>query len=126
MRDIARLDEPTMYALGFDRVTVNAFQHILTAVGKVVDAPTLPETVAIAATTTDNVADLDADRSEGVGQDNATARKFADIAAELMRDHASLALVLRRLDDIAADMESVALANKTLSRRIAELENGVN
>lgn len=126
MRDIARLDEPTMYALGFDRPTVNAFQHILTAVGKVIDAPTLPETVAETQVNTANVSDIDADRNDGAGRDNANARALADIAAELLRDHASLALVLRRLDDMAAELESQVMAYQTLSRRVAELENGVN
>lgn len=115
-----------MYALGFDRVTVNAFQHMLTAVGKVIDAPTLPETVAETVVNTANVSDLDADRNEGAGRDNANARALADISAELLGEHMSLALVLRRLDDISAQLEAQTLANQTLSRRVADLENGVN
>lgn len=122
---VVKLGIDGLMAMGFNRVQADALRHILKATGDDTSAPTLPETVAQTAINAAGVADIDADRNDGAGRDNALARSLADIACELVIDRLGAAALLRRLDDIGAELESVALANTNLTRRVADLENGV-
>lgn len=115
MRDLARLDEPAMFALGFDRVTVKAFAQILEAV-----QTTLPEVVDQGGTTVITVNSLQ------LLVDGALAR-LALAEAEL--DDAPAppdAALLRRIAELEAQIDTILLDYNKITRRVAELENGVN
>ena len=113
MRDLARLDEPTMYAMGFDRVTVKAFRTILDAVQvtlpdvvtKTDDATvTLSSLQLLVTTLQTNLALVESSLAE-VQPPDQSARKIADLEA--------------RIDSVLLDFSKI-------SRRVADLENGVN
>lgn len=139
MRDIANLNEPAMYALGFDRTTVQAFAHILKAVGRATDGATLPEVAAgaeqgavtlaslqiIVASLRALVGSIDVDRADLPLSDNATQRRLADMQAELERASVDIGSLLRALGEMQAELDTVRLDYNNLSRRLAELENGV-
>lgn len=139
MRDIASLNEPAMYALGFDRVTVQAFSHILKAVGKATDGPTLPDVAAggeegaitlaslqiIVASLQVLVGSIEADQTNLPPSDNATQRRLADMQAELERASVDMGSLMRAMADMQIAIDGIGVENTKLSQRIAELENGV-
>lgn len=114
-RDLAKLDEPAMFALGFDRVTVKAFTQILEAV-----QGTLPEVVAESGSTVVTLSSLQ------LVVDGTIARLSM---AEAELDDAPPppdAALLRRLAELEARTDAVLIDYNKLSCRVAELENGVN
>lgn len=139
MRDIASLNEPAMYALGFDRVTVQAFAHILKAVGKATDGATLPDVAAgaeegavtlaslqiIVASLQALVGSIEVDRTDLPLSDNATQRRLADMQMELERTTMASSSAQRAIAELQEQMQAITITNTKLSQRIAELENGV-
>lgn len=128
-----------MYALGFDRVTVQAFAHILKAVGKATDGATLPDVAAGGEETAVTLASLqiivtalralvgsiEVDQTDLPLSNNATQRRLADLQADLERATVASGSMQRAITELQEQMQTIAITNNKQSQRIAELENGV-
>ena len=114
----AKLNESSLLALGMDKVTVDLLRHVVAQTGDQVGAPTLPQVAAQADTFGPIVANL------GI---QVTALQSAVRAneGELVNVPKSNNELVRRLDEIQADMQGMTVNLRRLESRIEQLENGV-
>lgn len=118
---ITKLNARTLYALGFDKVSVEALLNMARVVGPSTTAPTVEEVAVDTDTTSVAVTNL-----------QLVVAAVQLVLRELEAEDAKLPLpapdhaLHQRIGTLEAALENVSAENNKLSRRVADLENGVN
>lgn len=109
---ITKLNARTLYALGFDKVTVEALLNIARVVGSAPDSPTVPE-VAQQADTTGTM----------LTQISATLDAVA-VALSLV-EQAPLPQLMQQLEVIQTEVRALAAQQAVLASQINDLRQGI-
>lgn len=115
----ARINEPLLARLGFDRTTIEALRHVLKQAGERLGEATLPEvaeqvdvsnpilaTLQLAVQALNNaVAILEAEQANLPLQDKALIRRVEDLEAQLAEANVTFGALKNRIEDLENRME---------------------